>query len=148
MTRTWPHAIRLVAALLALGGLLQADLDKVKRESDPGKRSRLAVEHADKMLGAARDAWRTGDAEKVRSSLDEVREAVQLAYDTLDDAGWNARKKANPFKRVEIGTRNLLRRLESFRIDMGFDEREQLDEVIEAVREVNKQTLRQIMGGR
>jgi hypothetical protein len=55
--------------------------------------------------------------------------AVDLSVDSLKATGKNARKNPKYFKRVEARLRDLLRRLETFRLDLSFDDRPVLDGV-------------------
>jgi len=129
------------------GGILRADLKAVKAEPRLEKRAEKALKNAHAMLDAAREAYRKGDSERMKAALDEVTESVKLAYRSLKDTGKNPRKRAKPFKRAEISTRQLLRRLDSFRDEMSYQDREQLDGVIGAVRKVNEDLLHDVMGG-
>jgi len=113
------------------GGILRADLKAVRAEPRLEKRADKALKNAHAMLAA----------------LDEVAESVQLAYQSLKDTGKNPRKRAKPFKRAEISTRKLLRRLESLRDEMSYLDRDQIDSVISVVRKVNEDLLHDVMGG-
>ncbi len=129
------------------GGILRADLKAVRAEPRLEKRADKALKNAHAMLNVARDAYRKGDSNRVRAALDEVAESVQLAYQSLKDTGKNPRKRAKPFKRAEISTRKLLRRLESLRDEMSYLDRDQIDSVISVVRKVNEDLLHDVMGG-
>ena len=61
--------------------------------------------------------------EQVAASAREIVESVDLAYTSLTATGKDPRKSPKWFKRGEIETRDLLRRLSSFQDQMSFDDR-------------------------
>ncbi|MCP5113629.1 MAG: hypothetical protein GY953_22580 [bacterium] len=140
---------RSLGLVLALSVLpLSADLEVVKAERNLEKRSRLALENADKMLDGARDAYLTGDGAKLEASFQELEESVELAYQSLRETGKKPRKNAKHYKRGEIGTRKLLRRLDTFQAEMSYLDRDKIGEVIKTVQKVHDDFLRDVMGGR
>jgi len=68
------------AAVLVIMSSLPAlaDLEEVKKETNLQRRSRLALENADKALDGAREAYRKGDGEGLDQSLAEVKASVEL----------------------------------------------------------------------
>lgn len=135
--------------MLALGAVPgSADLEVAKAERNLTKRSRLALENADKVLDAAREAYLQGDNDKLAASFEELEASVELAYQSLKDTGKKPRKAAKHYKRGEIGTRKLLRRLETFQADMSYLDREKIEEVIKTVQRVHDDFLLDVMGGR
>jgi hypothetical protein len=127
-----------VVALLAL------DLTAVRSEPNLEKRSDLALKHADAAVSAARDAYKAGEFEGLKSRLEEVRESVDLSFKSLADSGKNPRR-ANSYKRAEQATRQLVRRLDGLRDTMSLVDREALDPVRARVAEVHDQLLTAIM---
>jgi len=147
---TAPRFRLLAALLLALlsAGQIHADLDAVKAEPKLERRARKAIDNADRMIDVARDIFlKEGPTEEHKAALREVRESVELAYKSLSDTGKKPRKNAKHYKRAEIKSRELVRRLESFRNEMSYMEREQIDKVILAVREIQGKLLKDVMGG-
>ena len=98
-------------------------------------------------LDAAKRAYRKGDSETVSAALQEIQESIDLAYQSLQEIGWNPRKRPKPYKRAEISTRKLLRRLDTFRRDMSYLDRDQIGGVIKSVQKVHDDVLRDIMAG-
>jgi len=138
------------AAVLVIMSSLPAlaDLEEVKKETNLPRRSRLALENADTALDRAREAYRKGDGEGLDQSLAEVTASVELAYESLVEQGRNPRRNAQPYKRGEISTRELLRRLETFRDEMSYTDRDRIAPTIEAVEKAHSDFLRDVMGGR
>lgn len=133
--------------LFLFGGVsLRADLETVKKERKPNKRAEKAIKNADKALTTARKAYMEGENETLESALQEVYDSVKLAYESLKSTGKDPRKNARPYKKAEIGTRKLLRRLDSFQNEMSYLDRERIEDVIAFVRETNQNLLHDVMG--
>ncbi len=91
---------------------LAFDLAAVKLEPNLERRSERAIDNASAAMDAARDAASAGDSAKTKIALDEVRDSVDLAYQSLVESGKSARRNPKFFKRAELKTRELMRRLE------------------------------------
>jgi hypothetical protein len=123
---------------------LAFDLASVKSEPNLEKRSELALMNANTALDSARDAYGQGDLDKTQANLDEVRDSVDLAYQALSDTGKDPRKDRF-FKRAELKTRELLRRLEGLDQTMSFADRGIVDKVRDRVSEIHDNLLKGIM---
>ena len=123
------------------------DLDLIKKDPKLKRRAKKALKNAHQVLRAAREAYSRGEQVKFRADLREVQESVQFAYQSLQATGKKPRKHAKPFKRAEISTRELLRRLEDFREEMNYADWGAIDPVISTVRKINKKLLLAVMGG-
>ena len=88
------------------------DLASVKAEPDLDKRSDLALANADQYIDAARHAWTGGDMKAVESALNEIRQSVELSYDSLHQTRESPRH-SKFYKRSEQKILSLLRRLKS-----------------------------------
>lgn len=124
---------RRYAVLLCSGLLAGADLESVKAEPNLEKRSEKALVFAGEILTAMRAELDRNDVEKIKDQLKEFQGAVDLSVDSLKATGKNARRNPKYFKRAELRLRDLLRRLETFKRDMSFDDRPVLDGVLEHV---------------
>ena len=134
--------------VLGLVGALRADLDQAKAEPNLEKRSKLALDNAEQALKAAREAYAKGDIAQVKELAAEIGESVQLADTSLRETGKNPRKSPKWFKRAEIVTRNLLRRLDSFQQEMSVADRPMLDAVKAKVQQVHDGLLLGVMEGK
>lgn len=121
-----------------------ADLAAVKSEPNPEKRSDLAVKNAADALENARTAYQAGDINKTNAELNEVRDSINLALDSLESSGKQPRK-SKYYKRAEIRVRELLRRMSGFRDEMSVEDRKPLDDVAARVQEVHDRLLSEIM---
>ncbi len=136
------------AILLALAGALRADLRQAKEEPNLEKRSKLALDNAEQALKAAREAYAKGDNAQVTALAAEIGESVELADTSLQETGKNPRKSPKWFKRAEIVTRDLLRRLDAFQQEMNVGDRPLLDAVKAKVQKVHDKLLLGVMEGK
>ncbi len=134
--------------LCLLVGVAYADLQEIKAEPNLEKRSKLALENADEALRQARQAYEKGDIGQVEARATEIRESVDLAETSLRETGKNPRKSPKWFKRAEIQTRDLLRRLDSLQQEMSVADRPMLDPVKTKVQQVHENFLLGVMEGK
>ena len=125
-----------------------ADLEKVKAEPNLEKRSRLALENADRALKNAREAYNKGELKETAALVTEVQDSVLLAETSLKETGKNPRKSPKWFKRAEIQSRDLLRKLDAFGQEMSVDDRSMLGPVKANVQRVHEDLLIGIMEGK
>ncbi|MBM3787526.1 MAG: hypothetical protein FJW30_24485 [Acidobacteria bacterium] len=116
----------LLATLLTAFG---ADLAAVKSEPNLEKRAEKALVYAGELITAMRAELDRGDLEKIKEHLREFQGGIDLCVDSLDATGKNARRNPKHFKRAEMRMRELNRRLQTFRFDLGVDDRPLLDDV-------------------
>ena len=127
---------------------LAFDLASVKSEPNLEKRSDRAMDNANLALDAARDAYNRGEYEQSQAQLEEVGASVDLAFDSLAQTGKDPRRSPRFFKRAEMRTRELLRRLEGLRDTMSFADRGAVDKVRERVSAIHDNLLQGIMSKR
>jgi hypothetical protein len=140
--------IRLTVAFAILAATAWASLDAAKAEPNLEKRSSLALDNAIRALQSARDAYLAqSDMKQVGASLEEVSASVELAYDSLQQTHKIPSRSPKYFKKAEIETRGLLRRIDDLREQMSVDDREVLDRVRAVVQKVHESLLEGIMGG-
>jgi hypothetical protein len=125
--------------------LLALDLSAIKNEPNLEKRSDLALDYANTALDSAREAMTAGDDAKVLSALAEVGESVDLSWHSLTDTGKYARNNKF-FKRAEVRTRELLRRLDGLRDIAAVDDHSAIEKVRARVADVHDALIQGIMG--
>jgi len=133
---------------LALAGAARADLKAALAERDLGKRSKLALDNAANELKAARAAFARGDMAKLTAAAAEIRESVDLAYDSLKSTGKDPRKSPKWFKHAEIATRDLLKKVDTLQQDLNFQDRHLLDELKTRLQQVHDDLLLGLMEGK
>lgn len=136
-----------LAVLLFSGGWLHADLKRAMAEPNLEKRSGLALENAAAALKSARAAYDKGDNDQVAKDAAEVLQSVELAATSLRQSGKDPRR-SNWFKKAEISTRDLGRRIQDFQDQMSYVDRPLLDKVKVRVQEVHEELLLGVMEGR
>lgn len=142
-------AILVLLPLIVRGALAAAPADELARiqaEPHPDKRAHLALDNADDALKQARDAYDKGDNEAVAARMQEVEHSVELAENSLKQTGKNPSRSPKHFKYAELKTRDLLRKLESFREAMSVTDRAVADRVILTVQKIHDALLDGIMG--
>ena len=136
-----------IAILLLSTGWLHADLKRAMAEQNLEKRSGLALDNAEAALKLARAAYDKGDNDEVAKDAAEVLESVNLAAASLSQSGKNPRR-SDWFKKAEIATRDLSRRIQDFQDQMSYVDRPLLDKVKARVQEVHEQLLMGVMEGK
>lgn len=121
------------------------DLASIQQEPNLERRNQLAMESANSALDAARTAYQANDLDKTRASLDEAGEAVSLAYSSLKQTGKEARRDPKFFKRTELATRQMLRRIEGIAEAMNFEDRSLVNKLRERVTVIHENLLQDIM---
>jgi hypothetical protein len=139
--------VAVCAALLAAGSL-QADLARARAEQNLEKRSGLALDNAKAAYQSARQAYDKGESERVAALVAEIQESVDLANESLNATGKDPRRSPKWFKRAEIDTRDLLRKLDAFQQEMSFSERPMLEKVKARVQQVHDDLLLGLMEGK
>jgi hypothetical protein len=145
LRRTWLAAL---GVGLALAGSSRADLTRALKETNLEKRSDLALANAAETYKAARAAYEKGESDQVAKLLGEIQESVELSHTSLTQTGKNPRKSPKYFKRAEIQTRELLKRLDAFEHEMGFNDRPMLEKVKARVQQIHDDLLLGLMEGK
>jgi hypothetical protein len=136
-------------AVAAAATLAATDLDPVRAEPNLEKRAQKALDNAEKVFKSAQDSYLVkGDLKQTGIQLDEVAESVELAYTSLLATRKNPSKSPKHFKRAEIETRSLLRRLDDFRDQMSVEDRDTTDKARALLQKVHEELLEGIMGGK
>jgi len=123
-----------------------ADLDTVRAEPNLEKRSEKALLNAGAAVDGARKAHEAGDDVSFKSSLEEVRDSIRLAKESLDKSGKNARRNPKYFKKAEHALRRLGRRLDTLRLDLSVDERAPVEALMREADTTRDQIVEAIMG--
>lgn len=141
------RTILVAVTLLYCGGIAaSADLSAVRAESNLQKRSDRALDYAADVVKTLDKAYHTGGLARTQELLAEIRESVELAYTALKESGRNPRRHPKYFKRAELKTRDLLKRLGDFEDRMAFDDREKLAPLRAYVQKVHDEILKGVLG--
>ncbi len=148
MTRTALRSVVILLGALCSAPWLRADLSAALAERNLEKRSEKAMQNADKALDTARREYRSGQTAKMKQALEEIEESVALCLESLKESGKDPRRNPKYFKRAEIRSRKLIRKLEDFRLQLGYEERAPVNQLIQVVQKAQHQLLMGIMGGK
>jgi hypothetical protein len=141
------HTTRGICLILLLAGIAAADqLDAVRSEPDPNRRAELAVDQADRDLDATRQAWQSDDWSKAQSALEEMKKAAELAYSSLQQTDKQKQPRNNRhYKTVELKMRNLIRRVDAFRLEVDYEQRDAVNQVETRLQELHDRILDAVM---
>ena len=140
--------LTVIAVGLALSDSARADLKHVMAEPNLEKRSQMALSNALAAYKTAREAYEKGENDQVAAAITEIEESVDLAYTSLTRTGKDPRRSPKWFKKAEIDTRDLLKRLDAFDHEMSFSDRPMLEKVKLKVQQVHDDLLVGLMEGK
>jgi exonuclease VII small subunit len=137
--------IRALALFCLVAGVVSADLNAVKSVSSPERRSERALDNGDTALDSAKSAYQAGNLSGMKAALQEVQASVELAIQSLKATGKHPSRNTKYYKRGELKTRQLYRRLESFSRQVSIEDRPAVDAVAHRVQEVHEEFLNGVM---
>jgi hypothetical protein len=119
--------------------------DAVRKEPAADKRVAAAYVFAGVSVDAARKAHGEADSEGTRKAVEDAAAAVEFALETLEGMGKPPYKNAGNYKKAELRTRELLRRLDTLVKDASVDDREILERAQARVTRVHEKLLEGVM---
>jgi hypothetical protein len=141
---------RLITAMWMFAAVLLvpawgADLAAVRNEPNLERRSDLALEQANLLIDEIRAAYKEAKLDDYKARLRDLVAAVELSHESLRATGKSARKSPKYFKRAELKTRALLKRIDTLEKDVSFDDREPVVEAKKRIEAINDDLVVQIM---
>lgn len=121
------------------------EMDAVKQIADFEKRSDAALAAAAKSLDVAREAMGKSDVAGVKKHLGDCAGFAELSLESLVAMGKPPYKNTKNYKKVELKTRELLRRIDTLLKDASIDDREALNEAHSRVNAVHEKVLEGVM---
>ena len=121
------------------------DLAAVRQEPNLQRRSQLATDYAGVALDTARTEYQAGNMEKATVAINEAGDAAELAYQALVETGKEARRDPKYFKRAELATRQLLRRIEGLAESMSYRDRPLAEKLRDRVSAVHDDLVNALM---
>ena len=140
--------LTMLLCCVPLGADVAADLAQVRAEPNLEKRSRAALDLAERSLKASRQAYTAGEMAQVSALLEEVEQSVDLAESSLKETHKDPIKSPKHFKYAEMKTVDLLRKLEAFSQDISVDDRPMVEKTKEKVQGAHDRLLQGIMMGK
>lgn len=143
MTMPWRSLILCLAPL----ALLAQDLDAVRKEPNLTRRSQRALEFAEHEMAKAQKIVRDfGSKTELQAALDSVVAGSELALQALRETGRPPRRLSREYKRGELKTRDLVRRLEDLGQALSLDDRPMAEGALKQVTQIHEDFLLGVMG--
>jgi len=130
-----------VTLLLLSTTLWDQGFDAVKAEPVLEKRAQRAIDWAGTRLTEIRAAYDKGDYKQLKPAMGEVAEAAEFCLATLEAMGKHPAKNVKNYKLSEKRMRELLRRVTTFRADVGFDDRASVEPAEARINAVHEKLL-------
>ncbi len=121
-------------------------LSQVRTDPNPEHRAKAAVDCAAQAERSAEAAVDYGDAARLKTDIDNMLAAMELARDSFVAAGKTPYRQPNTFKGVELRSHEILHRLSDLRDKMDSDQRALLDGPIMKIQEIHDAWFDGIMG--
>lgn len=135
--------------LLCLAPLALAaqDLEAVRKETNLTRRSQRALEFAEREMAKAQKIVKEfGSKTELQAALGHVVEGSDLALQSLRETGRPPRRLSREYKRGELKTRDLIRRLEDLGKALSLDDRPAAESALKQVTRIHEEFLLGVMG--
>jgi len=114
---------------------------KLDRTKDPEDRTESLMKIADIQLTYVTDAVGASDLSKMQTSLQEYRQTVSDARNTMMNSGLNPYKKSGGYRNVELGLRKHVRVLEETAKRLTLAQRPPVEETIRIISAIHDEFL-------
>jgi hypothetical protein len=121
---------------------LQSERQKLDRTRDPADRAESLMKIAEIQLSYVGEAAKVKDYSMMRLYLDQYRQAVSDARDTMMASGFDPYKKPKGYKTVELAIRKHLRVLEDTARTLTLEQRKPVEDVIDTASKIRDEFLR------
>jgi hypothetical protein len=121
---------------------LQSEQKKLDRTRDPADRAESLMKIAEITLSYVGEAAKANDYLMMQLYLDQYRQAVSDARDTMMNSGFDPYKKPKGYKTVELAIRKHLRVLEDTARTLTLEQRKPVDDVIDTTSKIRDEFLR------
>jgi hypothetical protein len=137
--------LKMFVLILALCAAGQADIDAVRAEPNPERRSQKALEVAEARVAAANESYDAGNLAEFRETITEIGDLAELSYKSLGETGKRARRSPKWFKRAEQRLLVLIRKIDSLEKDVSIQDRDLVAALKKRVSDVHDTVLHDIM---
>ena len=125
---------------------LQNEQKKLARTNNPESRAKSLMKIAEITLSYLTEAATANDFAKMKSYVEQYRQAVTDARDTMMRSGLDPHKKSGGYKAVEIALRRQIRNLQDIARLLTVDEREPIDETIDIAMKIRDEFIHALFG--
>jgi hypothetical protein len=115
---------------------------KLDKQKDPEDRTASYMEIAAIKLTYVRDAIAANDLAKLKLCIEEYRQNLRDARDTMIGSGLDSYKNPKGYKTIELATRTHLRVLTDFARRLSLDNRQSLEDTLIEVSTIRGEMLR------
>ena len=115
--------------------------EEVVSEHNPGKRSEIAADSADRSLDQARTFYKAGQIERGEGELDLISRLADECFTSAREA-----HKSKYWKKAEMKIAALSRRVHSFADELDYTQREKPNQVAEHLDSIHDKLLEGVMG--
>ncbi len=115
------------------------------QDADLEKRYLAAFDAAHKAVDASRKATEAGNPDEAKKLLDTAAQEVEGVVKSLEATGKPPYKNAKHYKKAELRTREILRRIDTLLRDASFEERDSLKSAHDRVTAVHEKLLEGVM---
>ena len=126
---------------LALAFLLSIDLAAVRNEPNLEKRAYLALDNANASIDRAKTAYNAEKYAESHKLVAEVLESVELCQESLKADGRDPAKDRKQFKKVELKTSALIKRLNNFKMEVSVEDHPVIEKTISRLETINEEIL-------
>ncbi|MGO9268647.1 MAG: hypothetical protein ACLQOO_00035 [Terriglobia bacterium] len=116
-------------------------LDRLQREQDPVRKSKLELRLGRLKMQQAIDAYAKGSIDQGKSLLDGYLDRVKSCWQILKGSGRNAVKQPQGFRELDIALREDSRTLEDVSKRISYFDREPVEQTMEEVNRVHDEVL-------
>lgn len=127
---------------------LEEEQTRLTQTNSPVDRTRVQIRISDLLISLMGDAVSDRDMERMNLRVDEYREAILDARDTMLESGREANDSAAGFQDLEIALRQHARQLQDIASRLTFDFRGPIDDLIDEVTEIRNSLLDALFPGR
>jgi hypothetical protein len=113
----------------------------VSSQHNPGKRSEIAIDAAEKSLDQARVYYKEGQQQRGEEELELIARLADECLSATQEA-----RKSKYWKKSELGIAALHRRLRSFTDELSYDQRDKANELAAHLDSIHDKLLAGVMG--
>jgi hypothetical protein len=116
-------------------------LDRIQREQNPVRKSKLELRLGRLKMQQAIDAYGQGRIDQGKSLLDGYLDRVKSCWQILKGSGRNAVKQPQGFRELDIALREDSRTLEDMSKRISYFDREPVDQTMQGINQVHDEVL-------
>jgi len=125
---------------------LENEKRKLDRTTSPANRAKSLMKIAEITLSYMGDAANAGEFSEMNTFVEQYRQTVTSARDTMLKSGLDPHKKSGGYKAVEIALRKQIRNLQDIARLVPVDNRQPLEETEDLVMKIREEFIQALFG--